>query len=187
MAITQQRMSVEQFLAQPEEEPALELEPDGTVTQKVSPRGQHSRLQPAFAEQFNRFAEPRKLALAFTELRATFGGASYVPDVSVYLWDRIPITTEGEVADDFREPPDIAVKIVSPEQSVNAPVRRCMWNVEHGVGAALLVDPKDRSVLLFRPGGGMRALSGGDSLELADILPGFQLTVEEIFASLRIR
>ena len=62
---------------------------------------------------------------AFTELRATFGGHSYVPDVSVYLWERVPLDARGRVANDFVEPPD--VEIVSPEQSVNALVRRCVW------------------------------------------------------------
>ena len=37
----------------------------------------------------------------------------------MYLWDRIPRTESGEVANRFYAPPDIAIEIVSPEQSVN--------------------------------------------------------------------
>lgn len=151
MALTRRRLALEEFLKLPEEEPALEFE-DGVAAQKVSPKGKHSWVQYAVAEQFNRFAGPSKLARAFTELRATFAGRSYVPDVAVYLWGRIPVDEAGKVGNDFFDPPDVAVEIVSPEQSVNAQVRRCLWYAANGVRLALLVDPADESVLLFRPG-----------------------------------
>jgi Uma2 family endonuclease len=185
MAISQ-RLTLEEFLALPEEEPALEFE-DGRVTQKVSPQGKHSTLQFEVANRFNQFAVPRKLAKAFPELRTTFGGYSRVPDVSVYLWERIPVDASGEVANDFREPPDIAVEIVSPAQSVNALVRRCLWFVGNGVRAAVLLDPSDKSTLLVRPGGVITGLHGTDHIGLRDILPGFELTVQELFDSLFIR
>ncbi len=185
MAITARRLTLDEFLALPEEEPALELEPDGTVTQKVSPKGKHSALQDGFVALINGFARPRRLARAFPELRTVFGGAAYVPDVSVYRWARIPLTDEGEVADDFAEPPDIAVEIISPGQSVTGQVRRCVWYVEHGVEVALLVDPVDRVVLLFRPNAVPRALEGMDSIDLAAVVPGFEATVEQLFSALR--
>ncbi|MBI2942387.1 MAG: Uma2 family endonuclease, partial [Chloroflexi bacterium] len=144
MVISERQLTIEEFLRLPEDEPALEFE-DGRVIQKVSPKGQHSRLQAGLVELFDRFGRPRKLATAFPELRATFAGRSYVPDVAVYRWERIPRTPSGKVANDFFEPPDIVVEIVSPEQSVNALVRRCLWYGDHGVRVALLVDPQDES------------------------------------------
>jgi len=185
MAITERRLTLDEFLALPEEEPALELEPDGTVTQKVSPKGKHSALQGGFVSLIDGFARPRRLARAFPELRTVFGGAAFVPDVSVYRWERIPLTGEGEVADNFTEPPDIAVEIISPSQSVTGQVRRCVWYVEHGVEVALLVDAVDRVVLLFRPNTVPRALEGTDSIDLADVVPGFEATVEQLFSALR--
>lgn len=83
MAVVRRGISLEKFLELPEEEPALEFE-DGEVSQKVSPKGRHSTLQSVLCETFNRLGRPRKLALAFPELRATYAGRSYVPDVSVY-------------------------------------------------------------------------------------------------------
>ena len=120
MAIPQQRMSLEAFIERPdpEDEPTLEFE-DGLVTQKVPLQGKHAALQGSLVELFNRFARPKKLAMAFTELRTTYARFSRVPDVTVYLWDRIPRDPGGEIANDFREPPDIAIEIVSPGQSVS--------------------------------------------------------------------
>ncbi|MBI2941511.1 MAG: Uma2 family endonuclease [Chloroflexi bacterium] len=185
MAISQRQLTLDEFLKLPEEEPALEFE-EGTVTQKVSPKGQHSALQYEVAELFNRFARPRRLARAFPELRVTFAGRSYVPDVAVYRWDRIPVDAAGRVANDFFEPPDMVVEIVSLEQSTNAVVRRCLWYVGRGVSVALLVDPADESVLVFRPGQVPQALRGPDEIDFADILPAFKLPVQALFDALRM-
>src|SRR6266851_6594357 len=181
MAIEQRRMTLDEFLALPEEEPALELEADGMVTQKVSPKGKHSSLQRGLIKLFDPFAEPRRIALALPELRTVFGGAAYVPDVAVYRWERIAWTADGEVPDDFVEPPDIAIEVVSPKQSVNSLVRRCVWYVDNGVRIALLVDPYDRSVLLFRAGTAIRVSRGADPIDLSAVLPGFELTAEQVF------
>jgi len=183
MAITQDRLTLEEFLKLPERKPALEFE-NGTVIQKVSPKLRHSTLQGELVERINRFARPKKLARAFPELRTTFGGFSRVPDVAVYLWERIPRDANGEFADDCREPPDIAIEIVSPGQGVNALVRRCLLYVEHGLRIAALVDPGDRSVIVFRPDSRTSALRGAESIDFGDVTPGLRIPVEELFASL---
>jgi Uma2 family endonuclease len=185
MTVTQERLSLEQFLELPEEEPALEFE-DGVVSQKVSPKGKHSLLQLRIAERINRSTVSAKAAMAFPELRASYAGRSYVPDVSVYRWQRIAVDADGEVADDFIEPPDIAIDVVSPKQGVNRLIRRCLWYIEHGVRIALVIDPADRSVLVFRPGTAPQALHGDDRIELGDVIPDVELTVVELFAFLRI-
>jgi Uma2 family endonuclease len=183
MAITDQTMSLEEFLELPEEKPALEYW-GGRITQKVPPKGRHSVLQAACVELFNRFGRPNKYARAFPELRSTYGAASLVPDVSVYRWDRIPRDEVGRIADDFWEPPDIAVEIVSPSQSVNALIRKCLWFVEQGTQIAILVDPADESVLLFHPGKQPKVLGEADSIDLTSVLPEFRVTVRELFDSL---
>jgi len=185
MAVERRRMSLEEFLELPDEKPALEFEPDGTVVQKMSPKGKHSALQKSFIEWIDSFGEPRRLALAFPELRTVFAGAAYVPDVAVYLKNRIAWTAEDEVPDDFTLPPDIAIEIVSPKQSVNSLVRRSVWYVENGVQISLVVDPYDRSVVLFRAAVAPRALRVTDVIDLTQVLPGFKLTVEQVFDALR--
>jgi Uma2 family endonuclease len=97
------------------------------VTQKVSPEGKHSSLHRGLIKLFDAFPEPRRIALALPELRTVFGGAAFVPDVCVYRWERIAWTSAGEVPDDFTEPPDIAIEIVSVGQNVTRLVARCIW------------------------------------------------------------
>ncbi len=117
----------------------------------MSPKGRHGKLQAVVARFIDNYGIPRKLAQAFTETRASFGGTSYVPDVSAYVWQRIPVDDQGYVLDDFITPPDIAVEIASPGQSWRKLAERCQWYVDNGVRASLLMEPRRLTVTEFRP------------------------------------
>jgi Uma2 family endonuclease len=178
------RMTLDEFLKLPETNPALEYA-EGVVRQKVAPQAQHVRLQLSIATRVNAFAEPRKLGSAFPELRTTYAGLSRVPDVAVYVWDRIPRLPNGRISNRLAAPPDIAVEIVSPGQSVTDQVSKCIfWYVKNGVRIALLVDPDEDVVFRFRPEALPEALSGDDRIDLDEVLPGFELTVGQLFGSL---
>ncbi|HEV8635645.1 MAG TPA: Uma2 family endonuclease, partial [Chloroflexota bacterium] len=166
--------------------PALEYE-DGVVTQKVSPKRRHGALQVEFAELVNAFARPRRLARAFTETRVVLRGRSYVPDVVVYRWDRVPLDPSGEIQDgNFETPPDVAVEVLSPGQSMTKAVDRCSWYVRNGAPASVLIVPEDRAILLFRPGAPPQVVQGTERLELDEVLSGFQLTADQLFGALRM-
>ena len=186
MAISERRMTLAEFLQLPEVKPALELVA-GRVLEKVSPKAVHGKLQLRLGSFVDRFAEPRKLASAFTETRVTFAGNSVVPDVVVYRWHRIQCDANGEILDDFTTPPDIAIEIVSPGQSIRGQHERCRWYVDNGVEIALCVNPRPRtrSVTLFRAGCEPITLTGHDRIDLDSVLPGFELTVATLFAALR--
>jgi Uma2 family endonuclease len=64
-----------EFLQLPETEPASEFIA-GQVIQKPMPQGKHSRLRLKLCEAINRVTEEQQIALAFPELRCTFGGRS---------------------------------------------------------------------------------------------------------------
>lgn len=185
MIITSRSPNLDDFLRLPEEKPPLEYI-DGAITQKLSPKVRHSVLQAALIKQLDASGIPNRVARALPELRATFAGASVVPDVVVLRWTRVPVDAEGHITDDLLQPPDIAIEIVSPEQSVTALVRRCLWYVSHGVQIALLVDPTDGSVLAFRPGQPTIDWHGSDLIDLREVLPDFTLTVDQLFAALEL-
>jgi Uma2 family endonuclease len=185
MVLTGQALTLEEFLALPEEEPALEYI-DGAVIQKVSPKARHGSLQWWLAARLADAATDPNGGRVFTETRVTFGGQARVPDLVFYALARVPRTADGLLADDFFAPPDLAVEILSPGQSVTAQVRRCLWYVEHGVRVALLIDPDDQTVLAFRPGAATRALRGTDRLDLEEILPDLDLTAGTLFDSLKL-
>lgn len=186
MTSTRKRLTLDEFLRLPEQKPALEFA-EGEITQKVAPQGQHSGIQGDLVEIVNRRIRRRKLGRAFPELRTTYAGHSLVPDVAVYTWDRIAVTESGRLANQFTSPPEVAFEIVSPEQSVTTLIRKCIWYVENGVKVAVIVDPEDSSVIVYRPDADSRVLHGDETIDLADVIPGLRLTLKEVFGALRVR
>lgn len=175
------RLTLEEFLALPEEQPALELGPGGVVTQKMSPKSRHSVVQAAICHLVNVRTAETRTAIALPELRVTLAGLSYVPDVSIFRWDQLPRDAAGELLDDVRIAPLVVVEIVSPQQSVVRLVERCTWYVEHGVLLALLVDPTDRSVLAFLPSEVPRAVRGPEPIPWLHVLPEVPITADNLF------
>ncbi len=180
------RMTLEQFDKLPLVKPYLELI-DGVVQQKVAPKPTHGRLQSMFRERFKTAGEDRGLGMAFTETRFTTPTSAPVPDLVFYLCDRVPFGADGSVPEDFSIPPDVAIEIISPDQRVSELIRKCNWYLENGVRVAILVLLDDGAVLMFRPGQQVKTLEGDEPIDLDDVLPGFELTVAELFGFLTPR
>ncbi|MCC7371126.1 MAG: Uma2 family endonuclease [Chloroflexi bacterium] len=183
MTLTGRRLTLDEFLALPEESPALEFI-DGVVVPKVSPKMYHGRIQSKFVERVNVYAEPRELAVAFSETRATFGGQSRIPDVGVYRWSRVPQDTDGKVVTDSFVPWDIAVEIVSPDQSRSDVADKCQWYCANGVEISLMIDPIREDVLRFGADGSRIVVRGDDVIDLESVIPGFRITPYELFSAL---
>jgi Uma2 family endonuclease len=126
-----QILTLEDFLRLPETEPASEYI-DGLIIQKPMPQGEHSVIQTELSPAINQVLKPKQIARAFAELRCTFGGRSIVPDISVYLWGRIPRQENGGVANTFLIAPDWAIEILSPEQSQTKVIKNILHCLEHG-------------------------------------------------------
>jgi len=183
MAVAREQITLEAFLALPEQEPPLELV-DGEVTQKVAPVTEHVVLQLQFRDLVDGFARPRKLARAFPELRESYAQASTIPDVSVYTWDRLPRRAEGGWNNDVRDPPDVAFEVRSPGQSATDVLVRCLWYVANGARVSLYADPVERLVVAFRPLAEPIVFQHAGLLDLADVIPGFSLDIADLFAAL---
>jgi Uma2 family endonuclease len=186
MAVTPERMSLAEFLKLPEVKPALELR-QGTVSQKVPPSGPHITTQFWFGYQVTLFAEPLELARAFPEARLLLGEETYVPDLVVYRWERIPEDEGGDVPLHFTTLPDLAVEIRSPGQTVRSQLDRCREYIVHGVPVVVFADPERRTVHVLRASGEVGPLRDSDPIDITDVLPGFELTVSDLFSRIRAR
>ena len=187
MALTEQ-LTLDEFLLQPEERPALEYE-RGVITQKMAPLGWHGLLQGDLYFRLRTHGHPQIVAEAFSETRVTWPieGVSYVPDVIAYRSERVPTGADGLIENHLAVPPDIAVEIWSPGQVLSRHMDRCRWYVEHGLPISLLVHPDRRSVWTFRPGAESGPLQDADVVDVSDVFPGLSFTVAEPFQVLRRR
>ncbi len=176
--------SLEEFLKLPETKPASEYI-NGEIVQKSMPKGKHSRLQLMLCNIINNNTEEQKIAYAFPELRCSFSTRSIVPDIVVFNWSRIPFDADGEVPNDFLLSPDWIIEILSPEQSSNRVVGNILYCLQNGCQLGWLVDPADRSILVFRPGQQPELLLASDHLSVLNNI-NLDLTVDLIFGWLKM-
>jgi len=179
-------LTLAQFLRLPEIKPALEFI-GGRIIQKMSPRYIHSKLGQTLWLWVYQFTAVHGLGETFQELRCTFGGESLVPDLAYFAPGRTPADAEGKYLDRGSDhAPDLLIEILSPGQTVKALSRRLTRCVSKEVRLAWLVRPKVQSVLVFRPGRPPVELGSGDELDGEDVLPGFRLALDEMFAWLAV-
>ncbi|MEM9816245.1 MAG: Uma2 family endonuclease [Cyanobacteria bacterium P01_D01_bin.6] len=143
-------LTLEAFLQQPETKPASEYI-EGEIVQKPMPKSRHSRLQSKLINAINEVAEPEQIAYAFPELRCTFGNRSIIPDISIFRWQNIELDDQGEPVDDVFVAPNWVIEILSPDQSSNRVTGNILHCLEHGCQLGWLVDPSDRSIIIFQP------------------------------------
>ncbi|NES96187.1 MAG: Uma2 family endonuclease, partial [Desertifilum sp. SIO1I2] len=118
--------------------------------------------------------------IAFPELRCTFGGDSMIPDVAVFRWERIPVTSSGRIANRFETYPDWSIEILSPEQSSTKVLGKLLHCSQQGTELGWLIDPEDESILTIFPEQRVQLLRGNS---LLPILSGIvlELTVAQVF------
>jgi Uma2 family endonuclease len=173
-------LTLEQFLLLPEVKPPLEFL-QGRVEQKVSPTLPHGAFTTGLASAINQYARPRRLSRAVVEVRCSFGGESFIPDLCVFARGRIPKDSRGQLVEKVFQAPDLAAEVISPGQTLvklTARLDRCL---RKGVRLAWLIQPRRRRVFVFHPGRPRQTLGLGDVLPGDDVLPGFALPLDEMF------
>ena len=184
MIAKSQLISLEKFLRLAETKPASEYI-DGKIVQKPMPKTRHSRIQGKLSSTINQKVEELRIAYAFPELRCTFGGRSIVPDISVLRWENIRFDETGEPFDDILVAPDWTIEILSPEQSSNRVTGNILHCLTYGSQLGWLIDPGDRSILVFLPSQQPKLCQSDDLLTVLDGL-GLSLTANQVFNWLKM-
>lgn len=174
-------LNLDEFLKLPETEPASEYI-DGSIIQKPMPQGEHSAIQTELAPAINLVVNTKQIARAFSELRCTFGGRSTIPDISVFLWERIPRKANGGVANIFSIAPDWTIEILSPDQSQTKVTKNILHCLQHGTQMGWLIDPDDKSVFVYLPDRPTTFYDRpGTYLPVPEFAKDFKLAVEDLF------
>ncbi len=178
-------VTLEAFLSLPETKPATEYF-DGKITQKPMPQGEHSSIQVELAPAINAALKTQKVASAFTELRCTFDGSSIVPDIAVFVWDRIPRQDNGRIANAFTIAPDWIIEILSPGQSHTKVVKKILRCLAQGSVMGWLIDPAEDAVFVYSKEQGASVYDLTDNapetiLRVPDFAQDFELTIGDLF------
>jgi Uma2 family endonuclease len=178
--VTTTKLTLAEFLALPETEPASELI-DGAVVQKPMPTIEHSIIQSLLSFVLVQFLRAHPLGIVGSEMRCIFGPAGaerpYVPDLVFIRAERVPRIGRGQP---FYGAPDLAVEILSPDDRPDRVAAKVAFYLLHGVRLVWLVNPDTRTVTVLTPDGRSAVLGEEDTLDGGEVLPGFAVAVREI-------
>ena len=177
------RLTLDEFLRLEETEPASEYA-CGEAFQKPMPNRPHSAIQLFLGAMLFPFLSQTKLGRAFTEFRCIFGPPgrerTYVPDLTYVARERL-------TADLYLQgPPDLAIEILSPDQHMAHFLDKIQFYLLYGVRLVWVIDPATATVTVQVPGQEARILSSGDMLDGGEVLPGFSVAVDAIFAQTQV-
>lgn len=80
--------------------------------------------------------------------------------------------------------PDLAVEVLSPDDRPGKVRHKIADWLSHGVRRVWVANPKPRTLTVHRPNAAPGVLTESDTLRDEDVLPGFQMSVREIFAEM---
>lgn len=182
MAVTS-GLTLEQFLRMEETKPASEYA-CGEAFQKPMPNFEHSAIQFFLAVVLGPFLARTGIGRGFTEFRCIFGPRgrerTYVPDLTYAARERL--TGERHLP----APPDLAIEVLSPDQDMGRFLDKIQFYLLNGVRLVWVIDPAKTTIAVLTPGEEARILGPGDSLDAGDVLPGFSVAVDDIFAQMQV-
>lgn len=169
-------MTLQEFLALPEEKPYLELI-DGEVCQKPMGKKRHSRAQWKLQRALDRHpvtASGQICPELTLPIEGTGRANARVPDVSYYLPGR------EEISDPYpTEMPDLVAEVRSEGQTRDSLEKRLAFLRRRGVPCTLLIDPEDESVTIH-DGARTWTARAGERVTL-ESLAGFDFDVDALF------
>jgi Uma2 family endonuclease len=182
MATTVRLYTIEELMAMPTDEPWEVLK--GELRKVPGAGGEASDIAGEILVHLRLFVKPRTLGLA------TGADGTYilnkdpltilVPDVAFVRWDRLPggLRPKGCIP----VPPELAIEVRSPTDRLGDIEAKLARYRLAGVPLIWWVDPHHRTVAVYRHGVLVAELRDGDVLSGEDVLPGFTLSVSQIFA-----
>lgn len=101
------------------------------------------------------------------------------PDVSVILNERLP--PDDELEGWSRVPPNLAVEVVSPNDTYSEVEEKVREYRNAGVDLIWVIDPPNRQVRVHRADGTFADFHVGEYLDGEQVLPNFRCAVADLF------
>ena len=102
------------------------------------------------------------------------------PDFAFVAKSRIP--ADGVPKGFWKIVPDLACEVVSPSNTLFDVEEKVQQYLQAGVQLVWLINPKQRTVTVYRPGPIVRVLTVREVIEGEEVIPGFSYGVQKVFA-----
>ena len=181
MPATTAVMTVEQFLALPEEATFRRELIRGEMVEMGNARSIHETIKGLIAEALAVYASQNKHFFCVSESMFQIGGIdACVPDVALIEREW---AFSADPAKRFQGAPAVAVEVVSSESALRVEQKVEIY-LSGGSRAVWVIYPEERLLTAHYPGGVSRRLHAPDTLAEPELLPGFSLALSELFKPL---
>jgi Uma2 family endonuclease len=176
-------MTADELLALPRDEFRYELV-NGEL-KKMSPAGHHhGRIIMELASPLHVFVKKKRLGKIYaaeTGFKLTTDPDTVrAPDIAFIRKERVEEV--GRSKGYWIGPPDLAVEVISPNDTVGEVEDKVHMWLERGARLVWVVSPKLCNVTVYRSLTDIETLTGKDTLNGGDVVPGFAIPVADIFA-----
>ncbi|MBI2505723.1 MAG: Uma2 family endonuclease [Candidatus Latescibacteria bacterium] len=183
MTATVERMTAEELLRLPDDGFRCELV-RGKLRKRTLAGAEQGRLTVVLMVSLFQHVQDSKLGVAYA------GGTGFLlssdpdtvraPDVAFVRRERIEEV--GAVEGYWPGAPDLAVEVVSPNDQYSEVESKVADWLEAGSRMVVVVDPRRRKVTVHRSRSDIRILGIGEVLEGGEVVPGWKLPIDDLFA-----
>jgi Uma2 family endonuclease len=178
------KLTVEEFFALPAGNDRHELI-DGEAVPKVSPKRFRAGTQKALLMLLNDWAQQHGHFYPewATVLKRRGEDWVPVPDLTYISYARLARDWQEDAACPM--PPDLAIEIISPDQSFGEMAEKATDYLTAGVQRAWVVDPRAQSITVFYPDAPPRTYTR-DMVLMDALFEGLELAVQQVFAQANV-
>lgn len=102
------------------------------------------------------------------------------PDVAFVRQERVEAV--GNAEGYWLGAPDLAVEVISPNDSYTEVEEKVMEFLAAGTGMVLVVNPRQHTVTVYRALADISILTEDDTIDGEEVVPGWTLAVQDVFA-----
>ena len=151
---------------------------------KMSPSGrQHGKIAIEIGSRLHQYVKTHNLGEVYAA-ETGFKLASnpdtvLAPDAAYVCQEKVDTLddTQGFVPG----PPDLAVEVISPNDTYTEVEEKSLHWLESGVKIVVVVDPRKKTVTVYRSQNDIAILSDNAVLDGGDVVPGWQLPIQDLF------
>ena len=118
-----------------------------------------------------------QLGRVLSETGFRVGERVLIPDIAFISTERFP----SDISKTSPVPPDLAVEVVSPSDTLNRIQEKVFAYLEAGTQMVWVLEPRSKTVTVYRSETDMTVLTRNDTLSGEEVVKGFSCQVAELF------
>ena len=157
---------------------------DGVLTMMSPAGGRHGRIAGRIFKLLVNYVDDHKLGVVFAAetgfLISTGPDTVRAPDAAFVCREKME-----QLGDDtgfLPFAPELAVEVVSPNDSFAAIENKAFSWLDAGTQLVLIVEPESATVHAYRSRSNIKVLNSSDTIDADDVVAGWTVRVEELFA-----